>query len=121
MINELLKQIGRPYEMFYSDGNYQGCFYPVYIMYPDAPRYPLPTSDNRKNYVYGMRLLRQHAKEISKEELKAGDIIATEYRGELHVGIFHEFGRFIHVFKGHELQIGHLSRFKNYKCFRVGA
>lgn len=118
-MDELLKKIGEPYKMFFDDGNYCGCFEPLYFLYPNHAHFPLPSENHRKNYVYGMRLLRQFCDEIPKNELRAGDIIATLYKGELHVGIFYEFNKLIHVFKGHSLQIGRLSLFDNYKCFRV--
>ena len=60
-----------------------------------------------------------HCKEIDKSELIMGDIIATEFRGELHVAIWYEFGKVIEVFKEHTLQIGRVNKFKDYKCFRV--
>jgi len=118
-MEELLKQVGRPYNMFFEDGNYEGCFYPIYFLNPDKPHFPLKFDSNNRNYVYGMRLLRRFTEEISKDELKAGDIIATNFRDELHVAIYYEFGKIIHVFKDHTLQIGRVNMFKEYKCFRV--
>lgn len=119
MIDELLKQIGKPYEMFFSDGNYQGCFYPVYFLYPHLPHYPLPSDDNSKNYRYGINLITKHFDRIKKEELQKGDLIATMYNNELHVAIYLEHQKVIHVFRGHELQLGRLKMFNDYLCFRV--
>lgn len=53
-IKQLLKQIGRPYEMFNKDGTYQGCFYPVQFLYPDKPKYTLNSKNNDNNYFYGI-------------------------------------------------------------------
>lgn len=118
-MEELLKQIGTPYKMFFEDTNYLGCFFPIYFLHPNAPRFPLKFDSNNHNYIYGMRLLKHHCIEITRADLKAGDIIATEFRGELHVAVFYEFDKVIHVFKDHNLQIGRLSMFKEFKCFRV--
>ena len=115
----LLTQIGRPYEMFNEDGTYQGCFYPVQVLYPDKPRYNLPSTDQEHNYKYGLDLLKKHCKLIKKEELQKGDIIATKFNDELHVAIYWEYDKIIHVFKEHELYIGKLNLFKKYLCFRV--
>ena len=118
-IQELLKHIGEPYQMYFDDGMYQGCFRPIYFLYPDYPHYPLKFDSNKRNYVYGIRCILNHCKEIDKSELIMGDIIATEFRGELHVAIWYEFGKVIEVFKEHTLQIGRVNKFKDYKCFRV--
>ena len=117
--NELLKQVGRPYKMFNDDGTYQGCFYPIQFLYPDKPRYKLRTRDNDKNYFYGLKKIKEHCKEINPEELQKGDIIVTRFRDELHVAVFYEYGKIIHVFRDHTLQISRLKIFREYKCYRV--
>lgn len=117
--NGLLKQVGRPYKMFNDDNTYQGCFYPVQFLYPDKPRYKLRSKDKDKNFIYGIKKLKEHCVEISRDELKKGDIIATRFRDELHIAVFYEFDKIIHVFKDHTLQISRLKIFKNFQCFRV--
>ena len=118
--NDLLRQVGRPYQMYNEDGTYQGCFYPVQFLYPDKPRYKLRSKDDDKNYIYGISKIRKHCKPITPDELQKGDIIATKFRDELHVAIYYEFGKIIHVFRGHTLQISRLKIFNNnYQCYRV--
>lgn len=117
--NNLLKQVGRPYEMFNEDGTYQGCFYPVQFLYPDKPKYKLPSKNPQKNYLYGMKRLKEHCKQIEREELQKGDIIATRFRDELHVAVYYEYDKIIHVFKDHTLQISRLKIFKDFECYRV--
>lgn len=114
---ELLREVGRPYEMFNEDGTYQGCFYPVQKLYPDKPKYKLRSNNDDKNYFYGIAKLKKHCIEIKRGELQKGDIIATRFRNELHVAVYYEYGKIIHVFKGHTLQIGHLNLFKNETIF----
>jgi hypothetical protein len=118
-IKKLLEQVGRPYEMFNEDRTYQGCFYPVQFLYPDKPRYKLRSEDDDKNYHYGLKKLETHCEEISPADLKAGDIIATRFKDELHVAVYYEFGKIIHVFKNHTLQIGRLKMFKEFLSYRV--
>lgn len=119
-IENLLKLVGQPYKMFNEDGTYQGCFFPVQFLYPEKPRYKLRSNDDDKNYWYGLAKIKKHCVEISNEEqYKAGDIVVTRFRDELHVAIFWEFGKIIHVFRNHTLQIGRLKMFKDYKVFRV--
>ena len=105
--------------MFNEDGTYQGCFYPVQFLYPDKPKYKLPSKNPNKNYTYGVKAIEKHCSEISPEELQKGDIIVTRFRDELHVAIYYEFDKIIHVFKDHTLQLSRLKIFKNYKCYRV--
>lgn len=119
-IEQLIKQIGRPYEMFNEDGTYQGCFYPVQFLYPEKPRYKLRSDDDDNNYWWGCEKIREHCYEVSKDEVyKSGDIIVTRFKDELHVAVFWQFGKIIHVFRGHSLQIGRLKMFKDFKVFRV--
>lgn len=118
-IEKLLKQVGKPYQMFNDDGTYQGCFYPVQFLYPEKPRYKLRSNDDDKNFWYGIAKIKKHCEEITFNELRAGDIIATRFRDELHVAIYYKDGKIIHVFKDHTLQIGRLKMFKTFRCFRV--
>lgn len=118
-IDDLLKEVGRPYQMFNEDKTYQGCFYPVQFLYPDKPRYKLRSNDDDKNFFYGIAKIKKHCTEISAEELKEGDIIATRFKDELHVAVYWKYGKIIHVFKDHTLQVGRLKMFKDFQCFRV--
>jgi len=118
-IRLLLEQVGRPYEMFNKDGTYQGCFYPVQFLYPNKPRYKLRSLDDDKNYLYGLSKIKKHCIEISPADLDAGDIVVTRFKDELHVAVYFEYGKIIHVFKNHSLQIGRLKMFKEYKVYRV--
>ena len=116
-ISGLLEQIGRPYEMFNEDGTYQGCFYPIQYVYPEKPRYKLRSKDDDKNYFYGLSKIKKHCTRVETPE--TGDIIVTRYKDELHVALYFEYGKIIHVFRGHTLQIGRLKLFKDYLIFRV--
>ena len=117
--NDLLAQVGRPYQMFNDDGTYQGCFYPVQFLYPEKPRYMLRSENDDKNYFYGIEKIRLHCTEIEPENLQKGDIIVTRFKNELHVAVYFEFGKIIHVFRDNSLQIGRLKMFKNFQCYRV--
>src|SRR5574344_2205365 len=116
-IENLLQQIGRQYEMFNTDGTYQGCFYPVQFLYPQKPKYKLRSKNDDKNYLYGISKIKKHCIEIPAQELKTGDIIATRFKDELHVAVYLDYGKIIHVFKNHKLQIGRLKMFKEFKSY----
>lgn len=117
-IVELLKQVGKPYQMFNEDGSYCGCFYPMYFLYPQIPRYIMTKSEDAL-FENCIDEFYKHCKEINKEELKKGDLIAIDFKGILHVAIYYEFGKIIHIFDGRTLEVGKLKYFRDYKCFRV--
>ena len=119
IINELQKDIGRPYEMFWDDNNYQGCFYPIYKAFPHLKKYPLPSENHEYNYKYGIALIENHFVEVDKNNIKSLDMIATRFNDELHVALYIGNDQFYHVFRGHNLQIGRLKMFKKYKVYRV--
>ena len=118
-IDELISQVGRPYQMFNPDGTYQGCFYPVQFLYPDKPKYKLRSNNDDKNYWYGLSKIKKHCRQITPDQLQAGDIIVTRFKDELHIAVYLEYGKILHVFKDHTLQIGRLKLFKEYQSFRV--
>ena len=116
----LLTQVGRKYQMFNEDGTYQGCFYPVQVLYPDKPKYKMPSENPAKNFLYGLARLKKHCTEIKREDLRKGDIICCEFNNEMHVAIYWEYGKIIHVFREHELFIGKIDMLKlNMSYWRV--
>jgi len=123
-LENLKNQVGREYKMFFDDGNYEGCFYPVYFLYPNLPRYPLPNIDvkAKENFTYGIKKILKSFKRVDKKDAEKGDMFACDFDGELHVGILLEGDKLIHVFRGHTLKIDRLSfyqrRFKNLMFFR---
>lgn len=122
-INELKKQVGKKYEMFFPDKTYMGCFFPVYFINPELPRFPLPTADPADNWDYGIDLIQKHCTEITKNEIQPGDMLVTRFRKELHVALYIGNHRIIHVFREHSLQISRVDFFKEktVKWFRINA
>lgn len=117
-IEELLKQIGRPYQMLDNEGRYLGCFFPMYFLFPQIPRYTM-TKPEDALFENCIDEFYKHCIEIAPDELREGDLLAIDFKGILHVAIYYEFGKIIHIFNGRTLEIGRLKTFKNYKCFRV--
>ena len=105
--------------MFNDDGTYQGCFYPVQFLYKDLPKYKMPNLKIEEACDFAFEKIKENCIEISPSELTEGDIITTNFRGILHVAIYLEFGKIIHVFKNHTLQIGRLKMFKNFQSYKV--
>lgn len=122
-IEKLIEKVGTPYQMFFDDGTYLGCFFPIYELYPDLPKFNLPYVDplNPQNFEYGISKISENADEIKEEELQIGDVICTKYREELHTALYIGKNKFIHVFRDHSLQINNLSFFRKdrIRFFRV--
>lgn len=120
-INDLKKEVGRKYEMFFEDGNYQGCFFPFYFVFIDIPKFPLPTADPADNWDYGIDLIKKHCIEISKDEIQPGDMLVTRFKKELHVALYIGDERIIHVFRDNSLQISRVQMFRELltKWYRI--
>lgn len=117
-IEELLKQVGKPYQMLDKNGKYLGCFFPMYFLYPNIPKYTLTKAEDAL-YENCIDEFYKYCTEIEKEELKKGDLLAINFKNILHVAIYYEFGKIIHIFNGRTLEIARLKMFKDFKCFRV--
>ena len=81
-ILQLLKQVGRPYEMFNEDGTYQGCFYPVQFLYPQKPRYKLRSINDDKNYAYGLSKIKKHCRK-QKRKPRGGRKESRNYESKI--------------------------------------
>ena len=113
-IQELLTHIGRPYQSFFDDKTYLGCFYPLYFLYPFLPKFKLPSKDKSEYFMYSFNKINSSDmfEAISENELQQGDIIVTSYKKQLHIGIYYEFGKMIHTLNNVPLEI---TRVQNYK------
>lgn len=120
-LDALLNQAGRPFQRDNEDGTYQGCFYPVQFLYPGKPRYVLDSNCIEDNFSFGLKMLEANTREIAYEDVRAGDIVAINLNGHLHVGIYWKFGKMIHVFENNNLQISRVKVFKKFetKYYRV--
>jgi hypothetical protein len=107
--------------MFYDDGNYCGCFYPIFEVFPNLQKYPLPVKNPEENWDYGMELINKHAFEIQEKDIKTGDVLVTKFKNELHIALILDKFKIIHVFRDHTLQISKINMFKSRLCkyFRV--
>lgn len=115
----LLDEIGRPCREYNDDGSYQGCFYPVEFLYPKLPNFVPPFDDDDKNYDFGISEFQKYCIHISLgDKFLPGDIIVTRFLKTLHVAVYWEFGKIIHVFSGRNLEIGKIKMFRQYECFR---
>ena len=113
--------VGEPYCECDEDGNYIGCFAPLYFLYNDLPRYPLPEleSDYFSTALDGL---------LSGFSLVEGDlynvlkplsvIVFRLPMGVLHVGVYLGNNQILHVERGKRVEITRLSRL-SHRVFAV--
>lgn len=85
---DLLKFIGTEYRKLDDNGKAYGCMAPVYMLYPDLPRYDWPKED--KNFINKvLDLLKKHGHPVTQEDIQPGDVVAFRMPfGFLHIGVY---------------------------------
>ena len=83
------------------------CLYPVYLLYPEIPKYELIHDEE-----YFTPLIKKHFREI--EELSTGDLLVFKMFNNFHFGIYAGKGTFFHCCKKHKLRVSRLSGYKKY-------
>lgn len=105
---ELLKYVGEPYQKLDANGKALGCMMPVYMLYPDIPRYDWPKEDKQFADKV-LALLKRHGNPVKIEEIKSGDVVAIR-----------AFFNFLHiaVYVGNDIVV-HCSPDNNMESFRL--
>lgn len=96
--------------LYTSIGSYDpnlDCLLPVYILYPQIPRYELIYNEE-----YFIPLVKKHFKETN--ELNAGDLLIFKLPNSFHFGIYACDGEFFHCCKKHKLRVSRLSGYRKY-------
>lgn len=69
--------LGQAYQRCDKEGNYLGCFAPMYAFYPDTPRYPLPL--NKGGFFdFAYQKLLETFNVVHFDDLSEGDILVFE-------------------------------------------
>ena len=103
-LEKLTKTIGKKYQETDENGNYIGCFEPMYMLYPDIPRFQF--LQNVDYFSHSLEKIKETLKEIRKEEIKEGDIIVFKMpRKVLHIAVYIGNGKIIQTFKNSSMQI----------------
>lgn len=121
--------VGRPYQDFDEAGHYIGCFEPLYLIYPQLPKYPLPEGEKSYFPLAFKRILEHFEKTETPQTL---DLIVFRFRSDiLHIGIFlgagtqghpdmyasqgsaTSQGKFLHVERGSAFEIRRLGPYAN--------
>lgn len=84
----LLQYVGDPYQKTDENGNALGCMAPVYVLYPEIPRYEWP-NEGKDFFKAVFCLLKKHGKEVRIEDIEPGDVVAIRaFFNLLHIGVY---------------------------------
>jgi hypothetical protein len=103
-LDNLYKNIGKEYTE-----NLLGCVMPIYLLYPEIPKY-----EYKDDTEYFLPLVKKHFSEITKNDLKEGDLIILNTKKCNHFCIFAGKNKFFHCTEASKLQISKLDRYLNY-------
>mgnify|MGYP003588461950 CR=1 FL=1 len=86
---DLLQYIGAAeYKRLDPDGKAYGCMMPIYLLYPDLPRYDWP--EEGPGFIDAvLNLLKKHGHPVDLADIQPGDVVAFRMPfGFLHVGVY---------------------------------
>lgn len=108
-LDELIRHVGTPYQQLDQDGKALGCMLPVYLLYPEIPRYDWPGEGTGfGEAVYA--LLQIHGRRIEPANIQPGDVVAFVMPfGWLHIGVYLGDDKIIHCMTGDDLEMCRLS------------
>lgn len=102
-IDDLIGMVGTPYQQLDADGKALGCMMPVYLLYPEIPKYDWPPEEEFLDYF--MNILKKHGEKIENDNIQIGDVIAFRMpMGFLHVGVYCGNDEVIHCITGESLE-----------------
>lgn len=94
-VSLLRKHIGSPYRQRDEDGMALGCMKPIYLLYPDIPRYPWPKGKDCSDKF--LELVQKHGQYIDQEFMQPGDVLVFRLPCRWrHAGVYMGGGDFMH-------------------------
>jgi len=121
VVDDLIKQVGKPYERYDENGLATGCMAPVWMLYPDLPRYEWPEDETQLGLIMEKEF-GEHLIQVESGDMQVGDIILIQlFFGLLHPGIYIGNGKIIHCLSLTGMEIMRFSsvRVKGvYRCHR---
>lgn len=108
-LEDLIRCVGMPYQQLDENGKALGCMLPVYLLYPEIPRYDWP-EEGREFGAIVLSRLEKHGRHIEPADIQPGDVVAFVMPlGGLHLGVYLGDDRIIHCMTGDDLEICRLS------------
>jgi cell wall-associated NlpC family hydrolase len=110
-LTALWKSVGRAYDVE------QACVMPIYIMWPDMPRFEVV---DEPGYIWD--IINKYCDRVPEKDLKAGDLLVFDFGDKRHFGIYAGRDKFFHVSLSHKLRVSPLRRYRKWlteRCRRV--
>lgn len=115
LINEITKC--RPYKKYDKNGLAQGCMLPIYLLYPDLPRFDWPDGDLTQ---FMETKFNKYAQKIPRADICSGDLILIKiFQGLLHPAVYLGEDRIIHCLDETGLQIMRFSWVRVQGVYRI--
>ena len=110
-VNELKSLVGKKYQNFDNEGNFISCLEPMYLLYPELPRFKqVKTKDC---FEFALARIQENLKEISEKDIQPLDIVVFhKFQRTLHIGIYIGNNNIIHCAIGKTYEIIRLSTHK---------
>lgn len=87
---KLQSYVGTRFEMKDEKGNALGCALPLYLIWPELPKFDFKDIKTEQHFKFVWGLLEKHFKQVKLEEIQVGDVIAIQlpiYK-TLHLAIY---------------------------------
>ena len=85
------------------------CLYPVYLLYPEIPKYKLIQNES-----YFRPLIEKYFHPVSLKNIQKGDLLLFKMFNGFHFGIYAGHDKFFHCCKTHKLRLSRLSGYKKF-------
>lgn len=115
---ELIQCVGRPYERVDENGKALGCMLPVYLLYPDSPRFKWPPRYKLGSFMEEQ--FEKHAKKIEIKDIQPGDVVLIKlFEGLLHPGVYIGNDKIAHCLDSTGIQLSRLSPVRVKGVYRI--
>lgn len=105
---DLIQCVGQPYQRIDENGKALGCMAPVYLLYPNLPRFKWPP-----RYKLGQIMeekFDKYAKKIDRADIQPGDLVLIKlFEGLLHPAVYLGSDRVAHCLDSTGIQLMRLS------------
>ena len=115
---DLIKCVGQPYQRVDEKGKALGCMLPVYLLYPNSPRFKWPP-----RYKLGGFMEQQfdkHATKIDIQDIQPGDVVLIKlFEGLLHPAVYLGNDKVAHCLDSTGIQLSRLSPMRVKGVYRI--
>ena len=115
---DLIKCVGQPYQRVDEKGKALGCMLPVYLLYPNSPRFKGPP--RYKLGVFMEQQFDKHATKIDMKDIQPGDVVLIKlFEGLLHPAVYLGNDKVAHCLDSTGIQLSRLSPMRVKGVYRI--